>query len=525
MHNNECILKLYFFLYFISKLIFSLHFSQFILIINLGIILIYMIEKIEILLYINNSYMGIHKFNTWIKEKYINCFDSIENLVYIDNLYIDLNYIFHIAVNKTSNMVYFKEKVISCINNILKNIIPNKELIFAVDGPCCYAKILLQRQRRYDLIKNIPNFDKYVEKNNFIHSIYFTSGTIFMNNLEYEFKDFFDEIEKKYKIKIIKLFTGSDEAEMKIINKINADIENCSHMFFSKDSDVIVMSICIKNYSNISVSFIDDTIIKIFNIKKFVEKIQLKSRYFINNLNKDICLLFLLLGNDYLPKLKNVNFDKLFNSYFSLIKKNNQKTFFEKNKVINIKFFKKFLIRLSEQNNIPKFKLSEFKPNICANYINGIFWCLNSYIDAKFTSYNYMYNYNSSIKILDLYYYIVFINPNLNIHIKISNSIPINLYSYLVIPKKALKLLENNKILTDKINKLFEIEDCLTCIEFTKNIQSLADSIKYMRIMDEDVNNLLIKNKENRKSYTVHKTSHRIINNNDIEKIINESIN
>ena len=230
--------------------------------------------------------MGINNFNSWLHKKYGGCFSKILIPIKIDYLYIDLNYIFHRSIFGVNNLDIFKEKFMSEINLILSKIIPQVQIVLATDSEPPFAKIILQRERRFKMIKNIDDFDKLLSNNNFIHPIFFTPGTNFMLSIGETFKDFFDTIKKKYNIEIIKLFDDPGEAEIKIINQININSSVnpfLEHIFYSSDGDSILI-VMANSFNRCNIAFTNKHEIEHFNVKLFYESI--KSKIKNNHMNK-----------------------------------------------------------------------------------------------------------------------------------------------------------------------------------------------------------------------------------------------
>ena len=117
--------------------------------------------------------MGITNFNKWLKENYPSIIEEIKYKEY-DNVYIDLNPLLHISINKANNNETIIKKLKNLLNDILKKIYPKKRLILSSDGIPSLAKIILQKERRISMVKNITIPEN---KNNFISPIILTPGT------------------------------------------------------------------------------------------------------------------------------------------------------------------------------------------------------------------------------------------------------------------------------------------------------------------------------------------------------------
>jgi 5'-3' exonuclease len=172
-----------------------------------------------------------------------------------DNIYIDLNPILHISINKAKSEKDLLKKIIWYTDEILKHLIPRKRIIFSTDGIPAFAKMILQRERRINMVKHI----EIKNQNNFINPIILTPGTDFMNNLSKYLKDYFETLQKKYaNIEITHLINiEHGESEFKLFNKMNENIQkdknNENHILVSNDADVVIMALSIVKDKNIMI--------------------------------------------------------------------------------------------------------------------------------------------------------------------------------------------------------------------------------------------------------------------------------
>ena len=109
----------------------------------------------------------------------------IEKLENVNNLYLDSNSIIYDALDfsmyesKSQFENYVIQKVVEKIENIIKTINPDKNIIIAFDGVPPLAKLNQQKNRRYKTIYQSQLFNKEIKwDTNCI-----TPGTIFMDKL------------------------------------------------------------------------------------------------------------------------------------------------------------------------------------------------------------------------------------------------------------------------------------------------------------------------------------------------------
>lgn len=365
--------------------------------------------------------MGIEKFFSTVNRNF-NVTTSIDltnttsqDLIHAKYLLIDFNSIIHNTSSKLiselnqtrSNSKHSNIRledidimIIKEVNNFLITMFEQLDLSIlehiyvALDGVPTFAKILEQKKRRFigDFVEKL--LEKYSlpfnwSKNNI------SPGTIFMDkinkyllNIKYITKNRLiskDDLILKSKdyefFTKIKKFSFSDtnsegEGEMKIYDIINQlDIKHKDTvLFYSPDSDVILLSMISKYSENIKViRFNNDTLdLSLIDIKLLkqviydycLEKIE-GSRFEELNQKKlirDIVFIFTVFGNDFLPKCESIqtNLDFLFLIDMYLINLINHGYMISENDVVSIVFFnylnlmrtheKRLLFRNSYQN-------------------------------------------------------------------------------------------------------------------------------------------------------------------------------
>ena len=127
----------------------------------------------------------------------------------------------------------------------------------------------------------------------------------------------------------------------------------------------------------------------------FIDTSELNKGY-----NLDYILIVLLLGNDYLPKLSNVNYDTIINTYNQYLKHENSPILTD-NK-INYNNFINYLTYIILNKKI-KLNLNNIDCLRFEKYYNNILWCLKKYkvID---NDNNYVEDTNNVINIYNFIY-------------------------------------------------------------------------------------------------------------------------
>lgn len=414
--------------------------------------------------------MGIGKFHKWLYHAYPDCFNKI-NSVFYDYVYIDINCILHRIVSGSINENILFGRFYSYIDNLLKNNIPTKQLIFAIDGAAPFAKIILQRKRRLKISRNIGQQNDTL---NIVGPLHFTPGTKFMKSLPEKISKYIKKIELAYKIKV-DILVGSGEAEFKLIRKL-LDItkikNNGNHLLVSTDADIIIMvsSIMNDNIKNIYVNNLKYVI----SIDKLLQlhkgKVGLS-----NNSNKDFMLVSLMMGNDYLPKLNYVNPDKLWDAYIYSLRNDDKGCFIGNNLNYNflLNLLRNIIVNLSKQW-LSQFHIDDYDPNMYKNYLDGLRWCTEIYVNGLCEQTEYMYTYDLSPHPFGLLFYL---ESNINKlkgsnnDIKLEkNDVPDDVYGILILPKSSLHLLdeEYSKKIDNKLDFLYDEELCERCIGYHK---------------------------------------------------------
>ena len=291
--------------------------------------------------------MGVERFFSSIRDEFNITVNSEYPYKKIKSkyLFIDFNSIIHVLSAHKINLYnlqqktdknIFEKELIEHIDNYIINLLKDNceplilEYIYiCIDGVPTMSKIYEQKKRRYmasliQYIRNKTNIDKQIfswDKNNI------SPGTKFMALLE----KYLDS--EKFKNKILNIcsnlkeykLSGTNEkgeGEMKIINLIKSNNINEDTIVFSPDSDIIILLMMLSNNNTIlrydqQNTILDDNfkghVYNIIEVNKFKEilknYIESRKNPYINiNTEKfinDVILIFIIFGDDFLPKLEN----------------------------------------------------------------------------------------------------------------------------------------------------------------------------------------------------------------------------
>lgn len=420
--------------------------------------------------------MGIEKFQSWLKNTYYMAIDDYNYYPY-DHIYVDLNFMLHRLVSYVSSEQELIAKTIQAITTIVSNNKPLKSLTLAADGSATYAKILLQKKRRLQTAQS--------SQDNI--SLKLTPGTQFMD-------DFNQSLRKHVKSQLTKvigrdivynidLSDKSDESEFKICRYIRKNALSLydTHLVLSNDADIVLISMAQVDIYNINIVIQmahDNTYI--ISVDKIIEHhLELYGYNLLKRL--DFVFVSLLNGNDYFPKLKFSNIEKMWLAYKDVVRPN--ETIMRRDGSFNMSTLVKFLSAVMRRT--PKHLDNSQLKDVCnhdiKDYLIGIKWCMSLYSTGLYLSYDYMYN-GQCINPTDLALYIL-INgiSEVSVPQSVSCTIPDKIYSIIVLPYSAKHLIrpEYHKLLDTKLQYIYEEEMCSKCKTYREHYNCSDEDCKY----------------------------------------------
>jgi 5'-3' exonuclease len=393
--------------------------------------------------------MGITNFYKWIKTEYSNCIKPIDEECY-NHVHVDMNYLLHLCVYDCDNFDILIKKIETVILDVCIKIQPSDSLNIFCDGTSPFAKLILQRERRFN--------------NNNSDILHFTPGTTFIKSIPDKLKKLLHNIENQFNIEINIDVINPGESEIKIKNRLleyyNKD-KNKSHILLTNDADVILILTSHESYNKCYILLKHDilSINKLINehIKKYG-----KSEYPY----LDFSFLNLFLGNDYLPKLYYVTNKNLWEAYkFNINLIDDSKKFlikFNNDNKIMINYdllfdiFNTLLIKISRK----KINNTEYIDDIYKNYFDGLIWNFKMYNIGICNDYYYYCKIKKPIDILNLIMYLTDKKNTYNDYNIENKPISSELCSILILPESGKKLIDDkyHKFI-DKINKKINIYD------------------------------------------------------------------
>lgn len=258
--------------------------------------------------------MGIKKFYLYLKKSYPFVFVKNHNELKVECLAIDTNAIIHnvardvynlnIEENRDIQDVYLHpekyedmtiKKIIETIDDLREEYSPST-IIIALDGVPVMSKIAQQRKRRFPDTKR--HYDqqpkpRYVSNNGWSSSTV-SVGTKFMDKVSKKIKKY---LKKLYKNDDIRYIYSSHrvpgEGEHKILKYLR-DYEFKDTLFYSPDSDILLLSMTLKNHVYVRSDVYKD------KEGIFITDISKMKRAFNIHIH-DFMLLSYLSGNDFIP--------------------------------------------------------------------------------------------------------------------------------------------------------------------------------------------------------------------------------
>lgn len=330
--------------------------------------------------------MGIPYYFSYIIQNHSKIIKKIQDIVNVDNLYLDCNSIIYDSINyleKLSEEVSedkIIQQVLKNIDNYILTVKPSNIIFIAFDGIAPVAKLEQQRQRRYKTLyqKQIYNNIFKINTEKFNTSL-ITPGTEFMNLLNENIINYFSAPHKYNENNVIlSLSDEIGEGEHKIFNYIRENAKDLSesvNIVYGLDADLIMLcmnhiSICKHIYLyRETPTFIKDINKSLDpNFCYLLDMMELSS-IISNNMGKpiiecvspkvknenpiyDYIFLCFLLGNDFLPHFPSINIrtggiHKLLNAYQYTL--SSQHTFLINNNKIQWKNVRKLIFFLLNQ--------------------------------------------------------------------------------------------------------------------------------------------------------------------------------
>jgi hypothetical protein len=286
----------------------------------------------------------------------------IKNRTY-DNVYIDCNYLLHYLIYNCKNDNDLNTKIHNYIKYLFETIkiTSSIELIFDGKHPHHLQKINPKRLTQEKRNKNKKESDDYDKQRIAPKTEIITTFKTFITEaIKYQ------KMMNKFNFQInINDDSIEDEADFKILHSIN-DNNFQKICIVSKDSDMVLIAYSMICKKNIKIDILS-------NLRPilFIDINELETDY-----NIDYILVILLLGNDYLPKLSNIDYATIMTNYIKYKKHKNPHIIIDGK--VDFNNFLNFITYIILDKKV-KYKFNSLDYKRFEKYYNNILWCLKKY--------------------------------------------------------------------------------------------------------------------------------------------------
>lgn len=342
--------------------------------------------------------MGIKNYLQYINLEILNKYKIYENI------YIDGNYLLYYLIYKCKNDNDLSNKIDNYMNYLFSMIKVTNNLYLIFDGN--FDKTIINNPK--ELTQENRSKNKKISYDYDKQLIY--PGSIIIKTFIEFMKNIIKQLQKIYKLKfnlIINDDSIDGEADIKILDLIYNSNQN-NILIVSKDTDMILIGYSLIICKNINIDILSNLKpISLININKLSKLKHIIFNYknsIIYSYNSDYILLVLFLGNDYLPKISNVNHNLIFECYFTYLKFGYDQII-QNNIIIydNLINFFDIIIKIKKiKFNINKINYKQF-----LIYYNNLNWCLK-YYKLLNNDLNYISNINNK-KIINIFNFINYI--------------------------------------------------------------------------------------------------------------------
>jgi 5'-3' exonuclease len=423
----------------------------------------------------------------------------------------------------------FVDKLYKSLDLLFCNFLPTKKVVIAIDGASPYSKILLQRKRR---LQSVSKLD--VDK---ITPILLTPGTEFIKKVNNYLQLYIKKMQNRYQYINVEFEYLStelpDEGEIKIFKKMLEHSKTdpfTSHLVIGNDADLVVLAVALKTVPNISILIRHQGCTEVLSIDRLISRFCSRIPILViskNDWRSDFTVVSLMMGNDYLPKLNYIKYESVWSSYFATV--NDVKRTMISDRKFDREVLKLFFTKLvgNLSSKFQKFNEDDYDRDVVVNYLEGLLWCLNMYETGECSMYDYVFRFKSSPTPADVRHFLESTDEQINV--PMSDTPPINsdMYTLLVMPKKAKKLVpkQYQKYMDGELKGIYESEECGECAKLKGELSKHHKQMHEHRTKHPDDNDGLNAIKQQiggvSKEFAKHKKEHpNEFSIKDIERII-----
>ena len=464
--------------------------------------------------------MGIQGYYDWLKTSYPEVFSELKKSRRYDHVMIDMNHIFHNAINSATTEKGFVVRIYRALDFLLSRCLATKSIYLAVDGPPPYSKIALQRKRR-----GMVDAKSAKKK---MSSLCLTPGTVMMRKLEQYLEKYFVDRQSWYRHRKIKLTISpaaiAGEGEIKIfkeIQKIAQTSPKDSFLVVGNDADLVVLAMASKPAYNVDILvrvqfkhfFVSINALIMRHNRLVRPKWKVKKCFSLRNslLRYDFAALSIMMGNDYLKRLYYTKPVVLWETYVVVKKQRKTDFLLQEDGTFN----REFLLELMEQiigklaNQYQKLSHLKYKKTDVKGYLSGVIWCVKMYQDGVCPKVDYLFEKNppSPTEIVH------FLKTEGKLpEIPISNTLAVShdRYPLLVMPQKAKHLLtqECQDLMDTEMTGMYDMENCEDCLEIRGRLSLVHKALRRAQLAKEDTVDARQGISKVSKEFNAHKKTH-----------------
>jgi hypothetical protein len=261
---------------------------------------------------------GIAGFQKWLKSSFPEAVVDIPagQRDVFDVVCLDMNQVLHSALRKASDEPHAIRRVFKEVNRILRTCNPRLAVVFAFDGVAPMAKLMTQRRRR----ESSKRDGKYK-----MSPLHLTPGTEFMRGAAEAMRHYASTklLDSRYK-EVRFYISGADipgEGEIKVFDWIKRsellpDGTDRSVVLIGGDADLVLQGLVLTKVKNLFTFMTgvngNGTLVSMWMIVRALEQTWLGSS---DRVRTDLIFLLTSCGNDYIPRVRGITFDRCFKAY------------------------------------------------------------------------------------------------------------------------------------------------------------------------------------------------------------------
>lgn len=293
-----------------------------------------------------------------------------------ESLYIDCNFLIHYLIYKCRNDLELYARTFDYFKYVFDTLKVSKTIILVFDGKHDKKLVTNPKEQTHILrAKYKKQSDDYDKQPIYPGSEIISTYKTYM----------IDILEKYLSIYKLDFDIGMDddniegEADLKILKHIDESTDK-NICILSKDSDMVLIAYSLIVKKNILIDImINLRPIKFIDVNKIVTLSNpiFNGKKLINSYGPDYILIIMFLGNDYLPKISNINYETIICCYNKYLEHGNN-SIINKNKIKKknlLNFITYIILNKKVKYNKKNLDLERFRI-----YYNNLSWSLKHYL-------------------------------------------------------------------------------------------------------------------------------------------------